>query len=131
MTTEYPKDPSQFTAKYIRGISTAMLPSVVRQISDSCAELKHDWWIAWQNYQDRYRALTLYHHRDEGFQISAARDKAAIDPEIQESSIHSSELREQLELLQRIQKNLEQELEVRLAFLKRMELPSIEQPQKR
>lgn len=98
-------------------LSIRELPLAIRITADRKAAITREWSIAFGNYSERLRAMTLYYHRDHHLMITAAEMKAAIDPAVIEASECSLRLKEQIVAFENSERQLEAELKVKLAQL--------------
>lgn len=86
----------------------------IRHVADRKAEARQDWFQAYENYKHQCHTRLLRHHLSHGLGFNAAEAKALTEPQVVDASIHSRALWEAYDEFRRCERQLRQELKVRL-----------------
>lgn len=105
------------SADDISALDLSLLPAMIRQVSDARARVESEWRITYENYKLQVKSLTAHYHRELKLRITAARTEAEIDPEVADTALASLKCRNRLDEIRRVERNLRDELDVRLALM--------------
>ena len=92
------------------------LPMWIRNTAAQKAAITSEWNAAFGNFRERRRSLALYFHGEEKLGITAAEMKADIDPHVIEAGEYSRRLKERIAAFENAERQLQQELAVKLAL---------------
>ena len=97
-------------------IPLADLPKWIRMTAERKNAISYEWSVAYTDFKQRRGALIHHFHRDEGLGITAAENKADIDPMVIEAGEYSRRLKERIAEFEIAERQLLQEFSVKLAL---------------
>jgi hypothetical protein len=114
--TEVATPDEPISAEAAHALPLEDLPMWIRNTAAQKAAITSEWNAAFGNFRERRRSLALYFHGEEKLGITAAEMKADIDPHVIEAGEYSRRLKERIAAFENAERQLQQELAVKLAL---------------